>query len=240
MGNEHGEWILHGLSENDPNCIRSAQELLDYVNRVGFLPLFQNEIPGFSVEEHTAARYWWTDDEERDPWYWRQVLARSGKVVYGKLFGQKAGYVSLKWFPVLANYRRNGYDFDARFEDGYATHRSKKIMDLFGDGASYYSFEVKEKAGFGKNGEKNFEGTVSELQRQTYLIVRDFRKRINKSGVPYGWSIAVYATPESVWGYETVTAAYRQTPQNSLGEIIEHLHARFPDAKEEQILKIIW
>ena len=50
-------------------------------------------------------------------------LVRRGVVAYGKLFAKKAGLVSREWYPGLANYRRNGYDSDARYEDGLASHR---------------------------------------------------------------------------------------------------------------------
>ena len=30
---------------------------MEYINKVGFLPLFKNEIPGFSLEERTAPEY---------------------------------------------------------------------------------------------------------------------------------------------------------------------------------------
>jgi len=53
-------------------------------------------------------------------------------------------------------------------------------------------------AGFGKGGEKNFEGTVTGLQMGGYLPIRDFRQRLNKKGQPCGWPISVYATPESL------------------------------------------
>lgn len=45
-----------------------GNEAAEYINRVGFLPLFKNEIPGFSLEERTVAEYWWSDDPVRDPW----------------------------------------------------------------------------------------------------------------------------------------------------------------------------
>ena len=31
------------------------------------------------------------------------------------MFGKKAGFISLKLWPDFCNYRRDGYDFDARF-----------------------------------------------------------------------------------------------------------------------------
>lgn len=32
--------------------IQTKQDLIDAVNELGFLPLFENSIPGFSVEEN--------------------------------------------------------------------------------------------------------------------------------------------------------------------------------------------
>ena len=46
---------------------------------------------------------------------WREIIARSGKVAYGKFFDKKAGFISVEWLPVFANYRRDGDDFDALY-----------------------------------------------------------------------------------------------------------------------------
>lgn len=239
---ENGEWMMQGLAADDPNCIRTAEALFDYIERVGFLPLFKNEIPGFSVEEWTNPYAWWSGDPEIDPWEWRMLLARTGKVAYGKFFHKKAGFVSKKWFPRFANYRRDGYDFDARYEDGLSSYREKKIMELFlpEDGActELFSYEVKQKAGFGKGGYKNFDGTVTGLEMQTYLIAKDFRQKVNKKGASYGWAIAVYTLPEYLWGYEYVTSFYKEDPEKSRDAVYRQIIEQF-DAKEQDIYKII-
>lgn len=59
-------------------------------------------------------------------------------------------------------------------------------MDRFSEKNEWFSFELKRNAGFGKDGEKNFEGTVTDLQMRIYLLIRDFRQRVNKKGTPYG------------------------------------------------------
>ena len=128
MGNEAGEWIMYGVDWNDPECIHTVDEAIEYINEVGFLPLFKNDIPGFSLEERTVPEYWWCDDQQKDPWMWRAVIARRHDIVYGKFFDKKAGFISKKWLPAFVNYRRDGYDFDARYEDGKASNRHKKIM----------------------------------------------------------------------------------------------------------------
>ena len=65
MANEGGEWIMHGMDWDDPFRIRTWRELINYINQVGFLPLFANEVPGFSVEDHVSNLFWWTDDPEQ-------------------------------------------------------------------------------------------------------------------------------------------------------------------------------
>ena len=46
MANEGGEWIMKGLEWDNPYRIRTPEELINYINQVGFLPLFANEVPG--------------------------------------------------------------------------------------------------------------------------------------------------------------------------------------------------
>lgn len=239
MSVENGEWILYGVQRNDPHCLHSSAELTALVNEIGFLPLFRNELPLFSVEERTEPLFWWSGDEARDPWEWRRVIAAAGEVAYGKFFNKKTGYISREWLPYFANARRDGYDFDARWEDEKATWRQKKIMDCVSGGEELYSFELKQRAGFGKDGEKNFEGTVTELQMQTYLCVRDFRPRVNKAGQPYGWSIAIYTPPENIFGYDCLSAAYAESPETSRERIFEHARELFPGADEKALKKLL-
>ena len=54
MANEGGEWIMKGLDWDNPFRIRSWRELVNWINEVGFLPLFANEATGFSAEEHVS------------------------------------------------------------------------------------------------------------------------------------------------------------------------------------------
>ncbi|WP_081832835.1 AlkZ-related protein [Oribacterium sp. P6A1] len=244
MGNENGTWIMHGVEWDDPECLHTVDEAIEYINEVGFLPLFKNDIPGFSLEERTVSEYWWSEDLERDPWEWREIIARSGKVAYGKFFDKKAGFISKEWMPYFVNYRRDGYDFDALWEDGKASVRQRKVMDLYSEEAGlqdeeYFSYEIKAKAGFGKEGEKGFEGAITGLMMQMYLCMRDFRQRTNKNGENYGWPIAVYATPEHLWGYDYVTSAYKESPEESAKRIAKHIIEVYPIATAEQIKNVI-
>lgn len=249
MAIEDGQWIMRGLDWNDPYRIRSWQELVNWINEVGFLPLFANEIEGFSAEEHVSPDFWWTGIREEDPWEWREIIAASHQVAYGKFFCQKAGFISLEWLPFFVNYRRGGYDFDSRWEDGLANRREKLIMDMLTgtdeDGDMTFpddqilSTQLKKKAGFGKGGEKNFPGIVTGLQMQTYLVIIDFHRRVNKRGEEYGMPVSVLLPPEAIWGYERVTSAYGESPENSRQRIADRLRKEFPNATDAAVERIL-
>ena len=236
---ENGAWIMRGLDWDDPCRIRSWEELVRWIDEIGFLPLFKNEIDGFSAEEHTSDLYWWSGNPEQDPWEWRQRIAHSGQVAYGKFFGRKAGFISKAWFPHFANWRRCGYDFDSRWDEELASLRQKRVMDQFLAKDERYSFELKRLAGFGKEGEKNFEGTVTDLQMYGYLLIRDFRQRLNKKGQPYGWPISVYATPEALWGYEHIASAYAAEPTQSRELVYQQVCRNFPAATETTLQAVL-
>ena len=86
MEKESGKWIMYGVAWDDPECIHTVDEAIEYINEIGFLPLFRNDIPGFSLEERTVPEYWWCENVDRDPWMWRAVIARRHDIVYGKFF----------------------------------------------------------------------------------------------------------------------------------------------------------
>ena len=242
-------WIMDGLEWDNPLRIRSWQELINWVNEVGFLPFFKNNVRSFSAEEHVHTWSWWTGDPEQDPWEWREIIARSHQVAYGKFFDKKAGFVSLEWLPYFVNYRRDGYDFDAKWEDGLVNSREKAVMDLLtgrdADGDMTFpdirilSTELKKKAGFGKEGAKNYSGIITGLQMQMYLVITDFVRRRNKGGAEYGMAVSIMQPPEAIWGYETVTGAYDEEPASSWERIVSRVKECFPGNDEGEIVRLI-
>ena len=166
-------------------------------------------------------------------------LARRGIVAYGKLFSKKAGLVSREWYPDLANYRRDGYDFDARYEDGLASHREKRIMDVLLREGPTLSKDLKRLAGFGRDGLKGFDTAIANLQMQTYVTVYSFEYAHDKYGRPYGWGIARYAAAEDVLGAEVTQGAYARSPKESKARIIKHLSLLCPETLVEDLEKLI-
>ena len=57
MSTDYYYW-LDNLDHRNLETICTWQDLVDYVNEIGFLPLFSNEIAGFSAEEKVSSLYW--------------------------------------------------------------------------------------------------------------------------------------------------------------------------------------
>lgn len=218
--------------------IHNAMELEALVLKMGFLPFFAHSISRFSIEDFTPRQYWFVDGVD-GPWEWRMELARRGMVAYGKLFSKKAGLVSREWYPDLANYRRGGYDFDARYEDGLASHREKCVMDVLLREGPTLSKDLKRLAGFGGDGLKGFDTVITSLQMQTYVTVHSFEYAHDKYGKPYGWGIARYAVTEDVLGAEVIQAAYDRDPEESKERIIRHLKELCLGATDSELEKLI-
>ena len=94
--------------------ISSQEDLERLVREWGFVPLLKNWVPCFSVEEHTRPELWSADGVD-GPWEWKGPAIQNTGCACGKFFGGKAGFISGEWYPDFANYRRDGYDFDARY-----------------------------------------------------------------------------------------------------------------------------
>lgn len=214
------------------HTIRSAEELTALVREIGFLPFFAHEIQGFSIEECCPPELWFADDLD-GPWEWKGPVARSG-CVYGKFFSGKTGFISLDWFPDFANYRRDGYDFDARFDDALASFKDKTVFDAVDSYGPLLSKELKERCNC-----KGFDSIITRLQMQTYIIIADFVYMHDKTGKPYGWGVAQYSTPEQLYGYDRVTAAYKRESAESKERILRYLSHLLPQATEKQLLRLL-
>ncbi len=92
--------------------IKSKQDMIDAVNAIGILLLFKNSIPGFSIEERCDPSVWFSDRE--GIWEWKGPVILETKSAYGKFFQNKVTFVSGKFHCDFANFRRDGYDYEAR------------------------------------------------------------------------------------------------------------------------------
>ena len=219
--------------------IDSKADLTAAIEAFGFLPFFPNSIDGFSVEEMVTWDCWYHSDGSWPVWEWKGPVIRETGCAYGKFFEKKACYISPEWFPDFANYRRDGYDFDARWDDGLAPLKDKELYELVDRNAPILSKELKELGNYRKGGVKGFDTMMNRLQAQCYVIIGDFVYLRDKRGKPYGWGVAEYTTPEHMMGERFTQNVYTRTPQESYDRILGHFKELFPDEDEETLRRFL-
>jgi len=225
----------------DDFTIRSMEDLTDTIELLGFVPFFANDIRGFSIEEHVTGDCWYGGSTEGfwPVWEWKGPIIQQKRCAYGKFYKGKAMYISMEWFLDFANYRRDGYDFDARYEDGLARRDDKVLYELIEANEPILSKPLKKLGDYRKGGKKGFDSSVTRLQKLAYVVISDFRYLTDKNGNEYGWGVAEYATPEKLYGKEFTDNVYRRTPEESYERIMEHFQKILPGVDEKAIEKII-
>ena len=222
--------------------IRTMEDMARMVEQYGFLPFFPCNIPGFSIEEHTAREIYFKKDVD-GPWEWKGPVIRRTRAAYGKFFFGKAGFVSKELFPHFANWRRDGYDIDARFNDGLARTRDLKLVQTLERIGPSLSKTLKTEAGYssrkGEGGLKGFDSAITRMQEQCYIITSDFVYMRDRNGKEYGWGVAEYSTPEHFMGESFRANVYNCTPKESYEILFEHLRDILPGANEEDIRQFL-
>ena len=220
--------------------VRTKQDLEEAVQRYGFVPLFAGTVPGFSVEEHAAPEVWYSKgSDEWKVWEWKGPVIRETGCAYGKFLEKKAVFISRDWFADFANYRRDGYDFDARWDDGLAYRGDKDLYELLNRYAPILSKHLKNLGDYRKGGKSGFDTIITRLQAQGYVLISDFVYERSRSGREFGWGVAQYSTPEAFFGPSFRETVYQRRPEESFERVLQHLKELLPQAGEAQLRRIL-
>ncbi len=216
--------------------VASAADVEALVEKLGFLPFFKNNMPGYSLEDCIAPGLWFAEGVD-GPWEWKGPIAQKKRCVYGKFFRGRAGFISLSWFPAFANVRRQGMDLNARYEASLTPRQDMQLYNLVREHGSLNTKAIKWMGDYGRDGKKGFDSSVTRLQMRTDLVIEDFEYAIDRKGAPYGWGIARYTAPEDWLG-----EAFRlpeETPDASLTRILSHLQAALPFCEPKKLERMI-
>ena len=216
--------------------IHSCAELMDYIQQVGFLPLLDSGIWGYSAEDvvDEDCRYVVFDDGGWDwpLWKWKGPIVTEGNCVYGKFFAGKAGFVSREWWPDLCNYRRSQHPAP---QEGSI---EEAILFTLSEQGSLITRELRAACGFtGPKMRSRFDGYITRLQMACRIITEDFVYPQDRHGREYGWGWSLLTIPEQLLGREACQCP--RTPQESFDRLFAHFRKLLPDATDQQILKLI-
>ena len=216
--------------------IWSASQLMEYIQEIGFLPLLDSGIYGYSAEEvvDDECRYVVFSDGGWDwpLWKWKGPIVQEGNCVYGKFFASKAGFISLEWWPDFCNYRRSKHPTP---EEGSI---EEAILLTLQEHGSLITRELRAACGF--NGPKmrsRFDSYITRLQMACRIITEDFVYPHDRHGKEYGWGWSLLTTPEQLLGRDVCHC--ERSPEESYERLLAHFQQILPRASHKQIERLI-
>lgn len=210
--------------------------MMELIDDIGFLPLLDSGIPGYSAEEivDDDCRYVVLPDGGWDwpLWKWKGQIVTEMPCLYGKFFAGKAGFISKAWWADFCNCRRSKYP-----SPGDSTIEGA-ILDTLRMMGSTITRELRAACGFnGKGMRSKFDGYITRLEMATYVVTEDFVYPCDKHGREYGWGCSLLNTPEALYGKEACRC--ERSPEASFQRLCGQLKKILPEATEKQILKLI-
>ncbi len=226
--------------------LESSTDVEERCLELGFLPFFRCGIPGFSIEEMIAREYWFTDEE--GAWEWKGPIIREGHCAYGKFFNRKAGFVSRAWLPDWINYRRSRplapNEDTAALDDvvmqvilaeGSATIQELRHLLGFAWGRKRRTAPAAGSEEYPEEEKIALDPILTRLQMEARLVIADFEYAVDRHGNPYGWGMARYAAPETLYG----PLPAEGTPAESFERLRDHFRRMFPEEPESRLRKLI-
>ena len=216
--------------------IYSATTLAEFIRDIGFLPLLNSGIRGFSAEDvvDEDCRYVVFPDGGWDwpLWKWKGEIVTEGDTMYGKFFNKKAGFIARHWWADFCNYRRSKFPLPepGTIED--------IILTTLKENRHMITRELRAACGFdGKGMRSKFDAYITRLQMATYIVTENFVYPRDRYGKQYGWGWALLTTPEALCGRNFCRCDH--TPADSYYRLYAHFAALLPEATPAQLKSLL-
>lgn len=216
----------------DTMKLHSCQELMAYIEEIGFLPLLPMGIPGWSADEimDEDCQYVKLPDGgwEWPLWSWKGPILQESGCAYGKFFKRKAAFVSRAWWPDFCNYRRS---ICPQPEEGSVEEMILATLKEYG---SLITRELRAACGFtGPKMRSRFDAYLTRLEMAGYIVTEDFVYPHDRHNRPYGWGWSLLTTPEKLFGRDACRT--ERTPEESHERLLSHFRMILPDVPEHTL-----
>jgi hypothetical protein len=156
---------------------------------------------GIALSERFGRGIRWHTGEDTDPWRWRmRVLNETSDIAYAKVFLHKGGFITRQWYPYFLAIRRGGRSFGELYADGLLSAMTKRIYNAIENTGQIAYHEIKRAIGIKREDESKFAAALVQLQMHMLMTICGETYHINKQGMPYGWAVNVFTTPELLFG----------------------------------------
>ncbi len=216
--------------------IYSASGLMDLIKEIGFLPLLDSGIEGFSADaivDEDCGYVTFPDGGWDWPlWKWKGAIVTEMPCLYGKFFNKKAGFISREWWPDFCNYRRS------KWPRPESESIEGTVLETLRTTGNLITRELRAACGFQGTGMRSkFDSYLTHLEMGTYVVTEDFVYPRDKHNREYGWGWSLLSTPEALYGRDACKS--ERTPAESYRSIFNHLKSLLPEASDKQIAKLI-
>lgn len=216
--------------------IYNCAQLTELVDEVGFLPLLDMGVEGWSAEEQVDEECHYTKlpdgGWEWPLWEWKGSVIQESGCAYGKFFKGKAGFVSKQWWPDFCNWRRS------RFPQPDADSIETMILATLREHGSLITRELRAACGFtGTKMRGKFDSYLTRLEMGCRIVTEDFVYPHDRNGKPYGWGWSLLTTPEAFLGKERCACA--DTPEESYARLLGHFRRMLPDVDDAAIRRLL-
>ncbi len=219
-----------------PGDIHNSIDLMVHIQDVGFLPLLDLGIGGWSAEEmgDEETRYIVFPDGgwEWPLWEWKGIVIQETGCAYGKFYNGKAGFISKEWWPDFCNWRR--------FKHPAPDYGSVEgiILQTLCEGGSMITRELRAACGFdGPKMRSKFDSYLTKLQMAGRIVTEDFVYPVDKHGRKYGWGWSLLTTPERFFGRNS--CQIDRTPQESFARLTAHFKQILPTTPDKKISTLL-
>jgi len=200
-------------------------------NKEGFYTIITwdwNEAPPYETPVK-----WYTGDPDTDPSQWRmRILEEPGGIAYGKVFFNKAGFITRKWYPYFLAVRRGGVLFEEAYEAGTMSNVSKRIYDAVIGRERISVDEIKRLGGFSREDKSAFDRALTDLQMKMYITICGSEE---KRSMPSN----VFCTTEQFFGDAVFVEAAKINKEQASEKIRAQVLKMTPAAQDKQIGKFI-
>ena len=218
----------------------NEETMLSLIREAGLIPFFENIVPGWSVEEHTPAEYFLTD-EQLGPWDWKIYCVQSGDIAYGKfLLGGKAAFATADVYRELMNWRRSLPKYRP-------DERQQQILDFMEEHGSAGIRDVRNLLSIKKGAA---DALMAGLQRQTRVVTGDITRVYRGADLHYnGWQTSSFCTPEALFeddadtfpfpGWKPRSMKSQLSPAQSREFLVETILRQAPGTPVQLIDKVL-
>jgi hypothetical protein len=225
----------------DISRIDSFSEFCSELRKVGFSIGGKNDEGIFSLANHYTDRIIdHTGDSDSDPWEWRiRTVVEYDDIAFGKLFFDKSGWITQKWYPYFIAARRDSKSLEDMYFDGLIPNLMKRIYDLIVDNSGIALNEIKTMIGIDKSQKSEFDKAVIKLQMLMFVTINGQKHKVSKEGKAFGWPVTTFCRSEDFFGPDIMIQASKLNQQEAALKITERILLLNENASSKKIEKFI-